>query len=157
MKSSSKVSEVLLFGFNIPCLIEARENTIDTPIINRKRPYTEVSVSQKNRRLHLLAKDFKTQSTAILKNNNINNSRLRLVELEIDGETIVIDFRSYSNLDLIACYDAVLRAIDECLISRNGYRRLAMVNPNIVREHHIEKRKHQINKIMDDLIPINDH
>jgi len=42
MKASSKVSGVLLFGFNIPNLIEARENITNTPIINRKRPYTEV-------------------------------------------------------------------------------------------------------------------
>lgn len=42
MKASSKVSGVLLFGFNIPDLIEVREN-VDVPIIiNRKRPYTEV-------------------------------------------------------------------------------------------------------------------
>ncbi|CAG8755778.1 21265_t:CDS:1, partial [Rhizophagus irregularis] len=108
-EASSKVSGVLLFDFNIPDLIEVREN-VDVPIIiNRKHPYTEVSTSQKNRCLHSLAKDFKTQSTVILKNNNINNSQLRLIELEIDGKIVVIDFQSHC--------DAVLRAIDECLIS----------------------------------------
>ncbi|CAB5348004.1 unnamed protein product [Rhizophagus irregularis] len=157
MKASSKVSGVLLFGFNIPDLIEVREN-IDVPIIiNRKRPYTEVSTSQKNRRLHSLAKDFKTQSTVILKNNNINNSQLRLIELEIDGKIVIIDFQSRSNFDFITHCDAVLQAIDECLISRQGYRRLAMVDPNIEREYHIEERKHQINKIMNSLIPIHNY
>jgi len=154
MKASSKVSGILLYGFNIPCLIEARENT---PIINRKRPYTEVSASQQNRRLNLLAKDLKTQSTIVLKNNNINNSQLRLIELEIDGEIVVIDFRSHTNSDFTVHCDAVLRAIDECLISRNGYRRLAMVDPRIEREYRIEGRKHHINEIMSSLIPIHDY
>lgn len=157
MKASSKVSGVLLFGFNIPDLIEARENITNTPIINRKRPYTEVSASQQNRRLHSLAKDIRAQSTVILKNNNINNSQLRLIELEIDGEIVVIDFRSHSNLSFIARCDAILRAIDECLISRKGYRRLAMVDPNIEREYHIEARRHQINEIMSSLIPIHNY
>ncbi|RGB22918.1 hypothetical protein C1646_775301 [Rhizophagus diaphanus] len=74
MKANSKVSGVLLFGFNISCLIEVRENITNTSIINRKHPYTEISTSQQNRRLNLLTKDFKTQSSIILKNNNINNS-----------------------------------------------------------------------------------
>ena len=90
MKASSKVSGILLFGFNIPCLIEAREDI--TLTINRKRPYTKVSTSQQNRRLNSLAKDLKTQSTIILKDNNINNSQLKLIELEINGEIVVIDF-----------------------------------------------------------------
>jgi len=77
-----------------------------------------------------------------------------LIELEIDGEIVVIDFRSHSNLSFIARCDAILRAIDECLISRKGYRRLAMVDPNIEREYHIEGRRHQINEIMTSLIPI---
>ncbi|PKK72751.1 hypothetical protein RhiirC2_776824 [Rhizophagus irregularis] len=145
MKANSKVSGVLLFGFNIPCLIEARENITNTPIINRKCPYTKISTSQRNRRLNLLAKDFKTQSSIILKNNNINNSQLRLIELEIGGEVVVIDFQSHNNLDFMVHCNAILRAIDECLISRDGYQRLAMVNPRIEREY-----------LMNSLIPIYD-
>ncbi|EXX62944.1 hypothetical protein RirG_157020 [Rhizophagus irregularis DAOM 197198w] len=136
---------------------EARENITNTPIINRKRPYTEISTSQQNRRLNLLAKDFKTQSSIILKNNNINNSQLRLIELEIGGEVVVIDFRSHNNLDFMVHCDAILRAIDECLISRDGYRRLAMVDPRIEREYRIEGRKHYINEVMNSLIPIYDY
>ncbi|CAB5380544.1 unnamed protein product [Rhizophagus irregularis] len=115
MKANSKVSGVLL-----------------------KRPYTEISTSQQNRCLNLLAKDFKTQSSIILKNNNINNSQLRLIELEIGGEVVVIDFQSHNNLDFMVHCNAILRAIDECLISRDGYQRLAMVNPRIEREYRIE-------------------
>lgn len=155
MKASSKISGILLFGFNIPCLIEAREDI--TPTINRKRPYTKVSTSQQNRRLNLLAKNLKTQSTTILKDNNINNSQLRLIELEIDGEIVVIDFRSHTNLDHMVYCDAIIRAVDECLISRDGYRRLAMVNPRIEREYRIEERKHYINETMNSLIPIHDY
>jgi hypothetical protein len=152
----AKISGVLLFGFNIPDLIEARENIINIPIINRKRPYTEVSSSQQNRRLHLIAKDLKTESTAILRNNNINNSQLKSIEFEIDGKVVIIDFQSYSSLDSTTHCDAILRAIDECLISRKGYRRLAMVDQNLEREYNIENRKHQINEIMNSLIPIHD-
>ncbi len=53
--------------------------------------------------------------------------------------------------------DAILRAIDECLISRDGYRHLAMVDPRIEREYRIEGRKHYINEIMNSLIPIHDY
>src|SRR5438132_1543639 len=70
------ISGTLLFGFNIPCLIEAREKIINMPSINRKHSYTEASVSQQNKRLHSLAKDFEMQSTTLLKSNNINQNRL---------------------------------------------------------------------------------
>ena len=53
--------------------------------------------------------------------------------------------------------DAIIRAVDECLISRDGYRRLAMVDPRIEREYRIEGRKHYINETMNSLIPIHDY
>ncbi|CAB5314630.1 unnamed protein product [Rhizophagus irregularis] len=53
--------------------------------------------------------------------------------------------------------DAILRAIDECLISHDRYQRLAMVDPRIEREYHIEGRKHYINEVMNSLIPIYDY
>jgi hypothetical protein len=53
--------------------------------------------------------------------------------------------------------DAIIRAVDECLISQYGYRRLAMVNPRIEREYRIKGQKHYINETMNSLIPIHDY
>ncbi|PKY59254.1 hypothetical protein RhiirA4_514775 [Rhizophagus irregularis] len=56
--------------------------------------------------------------------------------------------------DDIKHLDSIVRACDETLISRDGYRRLAQAIPNLTREHVIEKRRNEITKSMKILVPI---
>ena len=56
----------MLFGFNIPCLIEIQRNN---PVyINHKSSFTTLtSCSQQNKCIKMLAKDIEKESQIILK------------------------------------------------------------------------------------------
>ena len=78
----------MLFGFNIPCLIESRRNN---PVyINRKSSFTTLtSRSQQNKHIKMLAKDIEKKSQIILKQQNFNNAKIRYIELEV-GEEVTL-------------------------------------------------------------------
>ncbi|POG78942.1 hypothetical protein GLOIN_2v1766279, partial [Rhizophagus irregularis DAOM 181602=DAOM 197198] len=75
--------------------------------------------------------------------------------LRINGEIVELHF-DFNNAadDDIKHLDSIVRACDETLISRDGYRRLAQAIPNLTREHVIEKRRNEITKSMKILVPI---
>ncbi|EXX56922.1 hypothetical protein RirG_211730 [Rhizophagus irregularis DAOM 197198w] len=96
----------------------------------------------------MVGKDIATQTLTILnKNKFISPSEeiiatiesIILVELHFDsGDTTA---------DNIQHLDSIVRACDETLISRDGYRKLAQAVPNLIREH-------AITLIMKALVPI---
>ncbi|CAB5355050.1 unnamed protein product [Rhizophagus irregularis] len=136
LNKKTRISGTILFGFDISCLIEARK-TILMPI-NRKNSFTALtSRSQQNKRIKLLAKDIEKESKIILKQQNFDNTKIRYIELEIGDEIVGIDL-SEVNLDFTRVrQDAVVCACDEALISRDGYRHLAAISPNLEREYQI--------------------
>src|SRR6202034_1643183 len=69
-------------------------------------------------------------------------------------EIIELHFHPDNVTDFTQHIDSIIRACDETLISRDSYRRLAKAVPNLIREHVIEKRRNEITKMMDVLIPI---
>lgn len=74
--------------------------------------------------------------------------------MEINGEIVIFDFRQALELDNKIKLDAIIRACDEALISRDDYRRLTKVNPQMEREYAISERKGTINNEMKQQIPI---
>jgi hypothetical protein len=136
-------------------LIEAQKNILTS--INRKISFTTLtSRSQQNKRIKSLAKDIEEESQAILKRQNFDNTKIRYIELEIGDEVVGIDL-SKVNLDFTRIrQDAIVRACDEALISRDGYRNLAAINPNLEREYQISNRRNDISKYMKTIIPIYD-
>ena len=74
--------------------------------------------------------------------------------MEINGEIVIFDFWQALELDNKIKLDAIVRACDEALISRDDYRRLAKVNPQMEREYVISERKAIINNEMKQQIPI---
>ncbi|CAB4437992.1 unnamed protein product [Rhizophagus irregularis] len=115
---------------------------------------TLTSRSQQNKRIKLLAKDIEKESKIILKQQNFDNTKIRYIELEIGDEIVGIDL-SEVNLDFTRVrQDAVVCACDEALISRDGYRHLAAISPNLEREYQISNRRNEISKYMETIIPI---
>ena len=153
-----RISGTILFGFDLECLHVIR--TTNKKTINRKRPYDELtSKSQKNKRLVLAAKDINSKISNVLQDHKLlsttninNNTFLKTATFDIIGESVKFDFCSSQNENKIR--DSIVRACDENLISRDGYRRLAAVNPDIEREYAIEDRRAFIEKKMNDIIPI---
>jgi hypothetical protein len=105
----------------------------------------------------LASKDINSQISNILQDHrllstaNTNNTVLKTVTFDIIDEPVKLDFRSDQNQQIC---DSIIRVCDENLISRDGYRRLAAVNPDMEREYAIEDRRAFIEKQMNDVIPI---
>ena len=108
----------------------------------------------------MVGKEIAAQTLMILKENKFTSSSEEIIAtietiiLKINGEVVELHFCSDNITDYIQHLDSIIRACDETLISRDGYRRLAKAVPNLIREHVIEKRRNEITKIMNNLIPI---
>ena len=97
----------------------------------------------------------------ILKENRFTSTSEEIIAtvesiiLRINGEIVELHF-DFNNAadDDIRHLDSIVRACDETLISRDGYRRLAQAIPNLTREHVIEKCRNEITKSMKILVPI---
>jgi hypothetical protein len=76
---------------------------------------------------------------------------IRNIELDFNGETI--NLTNQHNVEPKKL-DAIVRACDESLLARDGYRRLSAVECHLIREHHIEKHRIKITKIMNNKIRI---
>ncbi|PKK57258.1 hypothetical protein RhiirC2_858291 [Rhizophagus irregularis] len=136
LNRKTRISGTILFGFDISCLIEARK-TILMPINHKNSFTTLTSRSQQNKHIKLLAKDIEKESKIILKQKNFDNTKIRYIELEIGNEIIGINL-SEVNLDFTRIrQDAVVCVCDEALISRDGYRHLAAISPNLEKEYQI--------------------
>ena len=129
---------------------------------NRKRPFNELTLrSQKNKRISMVGKDIAAQTMKILKENRFTSTSEEIIAtvesiiLRINGEIVELHF-DFNNAadDDIRHLDSIVRACDETLISRDGYRRLAQAIPNLTREHVIEKCRNEITKSMKILVPI---
>lgn len=66
--------------------------------------------------------------------------------LKINGEIVELNFNSNNTTDFTQHLNSIIRAYDETLISRDSYRRLAKIVPNIIREHVVEKRQMKLLK-----------
>src|SRR5437762_10143797 len=76
---------------------------------------------------------------------------LRNMELEYDDH--IINIRYNLSLDHIKL-DAYVRACDEALLGRDGYRRLAAVEARLMREYQVAQRRIEITKLINEQISI---
>lgn len=73
---------------------------------------------------------------------------MRCIELDYKDDQILIKFDS--NLTTAQMrLDAVVRACDEALLGRDGYRHLAAVTPILFREYLIANRRNEINELIN--------
>jgi hypothetical protein len=76
---------------------------------------------------------------------------LRNMELEYEDHIVNIKYDlSSDHLKL----DAYVRACDEALLGRDGYRRLAAVEARLIREYQVAQRRIEITKLINEQIPI---
>ncbi|GES84505.1 hypothetical protein GLOIN_2v1847779 [Rhizophagus clarus] len=165
-KLNSRVSGTILFGLDIGFLQQICEIIASQPQqsimpANRKRYFTELtSQSQKNKRISMVGKEIATQTLTILKENKFTSpseeiiASLETIIFKINGEIVELNFHSDNITDFTQYLDSIIRACNETLISRDSYYRLAKAVPNLIREHVIEKRRNEITKTMNILIPI---
>jgi len=157
-KVQTTVSGVHLFGFDLDFLENQQVSNVNS---NRcKRPFTDIGIAQQNKRLVTFGTDLQQKIKPLITKYNLVTSTqqkaaiLRFVELEINGEIIIFDFSQSSKSRNQIKLDSIVRACDEALISRDDYRRLAKVNPQMEREHLVSERKAIINDEMKKQISI---
>ena len=105
---------------------------------NRKRPLEDItSQSQQNKRLNSFGKDMqKAANELIFKHKLINSSGQPIVYINHIGlnykeNQVCIKFKDSNPIAIQTGLDAVIRVCDEALISRDGYRHLSAVVPDL--------------------------
>ena len=142
-----------MFGFDIEILEKLRRQTIS----KNKRPYDLISNSQQNRRLSALGKDIDLTVTPLFHEYNFVSSetnapaKLLEVKIEINGQIILFIFDDDKSSKL----EITVRMCDEILLSRDGYREMAKIYPELIRNYKIEECRSKISKEMEELVPIN--
>lgn len=79
-------------------------------------------------------------------------SNIQLVNF--DHEIINLNYQPFNKKIELSKLDAIVRACDESLLSRDGYRRLAAVEPQLIREHHVAARRIEITDLINKAVNI---
>ena len=160
-REKSRLSGIHVFGFDIDVLHQIRigqPSPINKVIIDkRKRPLNEIqSLSQQNKRYASFGRDaYKNINDLILQHQMVSESGnpicIRNMELEDRNNIINIKYNLALNITRL---DAYVRACDEALLGRDGYRRLAAVEAQLIREYQVAQRRIEITKLINGQIPI---
>ncbi|CAG8497050.1 11763_t:CDS:1, partial [Cetraspora pellucida] len=76
------------------------------------------------------------------------------VQLDINSEVVKLNYQPFNKEIELLKLDATVRACDESLLSRDGYRRLAAVEPQLIREYQVAARRIEITNLMNEKIKI---
>ena len=71
---------------------------------------------------------------------------------KLNGESIILNYKSPNEKNELNRIDAIVRACDESLLARDGYRQLAAIEPCLTREYSIANCRIEItNEINKDI------
>ncbi|CAG8779531.1 9751_t:CDS:1, partial [Cetraspora pellucida] len=74
--------------------------------------------------------------------------------MDVNNKGVKLNYQPFNEETELFKLDATVRACDESLLSRDGYRRLAAVEPQLIREHQVAERRIEITNIMNKKIGI---
>lgn len=135
------------------------ENSSTFQINRKKRPLVTIqSISGQNKRFASLGKESGKVIKSLIEKHQMTIKKsqpiisLQKIELDYNGETIILNYESQKNN--LSKIDAIVRACDESLLSRDGYRRLAAVESCLLREYLIANRRIEITNLVNEKIKI---
>jgi len=79
---------------------------------------------------------------------------IRKIELDFNGETVNLTYMPPCKESEFIKIDAIVRACDESLLGRDGYRQLAAVEAGLIREYLIANRRTEITNHINENIRI---
>ena len=79
---------------------------------------------------------------------------IRKIELDFNGETVNLTYMPPCKESEFIKIDAIVRACDESLLGRDGYRQLAAVKAGLIREYLIANRRTEITNHINENIRI---
>jgi len=117
------------------------------------RPFNTLSESMRTKR----SRAFSVQLDKAFKNEvpNFFNSVDRPVLQEIRFCVQDKDYLANYNKEKPSSFDAFVKVIDQGPISRDAYRKLAALQPELPRDHNISDARKNINEEMNKQVPIN--
>jgi hypothetical protein len=137
--------------------IEQNQN----PKINKRlHPLEEISQCQQNKRFALFAKESEEKLNTLLQKYHMTTTKessavnLKNIQLSYKNEIINLKYNQLNNEAEILKLDAVTSVCDENLISRDNYRKLSYIEPQLIREHTVSQRRNEITKLMNNKIQI---
>ncbi|CAG8715339.1 14874_t:CDS:2, partial [Cetraspora pellucida] len=127
----------------------------------KKRPFSSVqSTSGQNKRFVAFGRESEKElSSLILQHQLVTKNQqplvhVRSIQLDVNNKNINLNYHSFNKKMELSKLDATIRACDESLLSRDGYRRLAAIEPQLIREHQVAIRRIEITNIMNEKIRI---
>jgi len=139
-------------------LHQCRLETFTTPASSKKRPLSIIQTkSGQNKRFAAFGKDSVQELSSLIKKHHMTTETgqpivyVRNIELDFNGETINMSYQHNIEPKKL---DAIVRACDESLLARDGYRRLSAVDCHLIREYRIEKHRIEITNTMNNKIRI---
>ena len=152
------MSGIYIFGFDIGQLHDHRLEITGTPttLINRrKRPLVTIqTTSGQNKRFASLGRESGKAIRTLIKKHQMTTEtnqpivHIRKIELDFNGEIIILTYKPDKEGEHVKI-DAIVRACDESLLARDGYRRLAAVEVCLIREYLIANRRNEITNLIN--------
>ncbi|CAG8815210.1 527_t:CDS:1, partial [Racocetra fulgida] len=146
-----RISGVHVFCLNIPDIERERERKNQSSSF---RPFNTLSESMKIKRSHAfsiqLGEAFKNEIPNFF--NSIDRPVLQEVRFHVQDKDYLAN---YHNKEKTNSFDAFVKVIDQGQISRDAYRKLAALQPELPQDHNISGTRKKINEEMDKKVPIN--
>ncbi|GBB94813.1 hypothetical protein RclHR1_24190003 [Rhizophagus clarus] len=122
-----------VFGLDIGKLHQCRLKVSATPTTSKKRPLFVIQTkSGQNKRFAAFGKESEQELSSLIAKHHMTTEtgqpivHVRKIELDFNGETINLSYQHDS--DEPKKLDAIVRACDESLLVRDGYRRIGTFN-----------------------------
>lgn len=115
-----------------------------------------MSTSQQNKRLISFGQDAHQKINQLILKQRLTSESgksIQICNIELEAENKIINLKYNLPVD-ITKLDALVRAHDEALLGRDGYRKLAAVEPHLIREYQIAQRRNEISKLINNQIQI---
>ena len=141
--------------------MQINSHPIITNVDKRKRPLDDItSRSQQNKRFNSFGNDVQKAVNQLIVKHKLTDSSgqqivyIRGVELDYKENQVHIKFKNLDSTSDQTKLDAVVRACDEALLGRDGYRHLASVVSTLFREYLVANRRNEINEIINSQIHV---
>ncbi|PKC56607.1 hypothetical protein RhiirA1_402006 [Rhizophagus irregularis] len=153
--NKGKISDPLLFGLKL-LSIEKERKTRPLEINSRIRPFSELSYSTKRRKMLSLSQHILDIVEAEKENKFHPTDQIELNQIKFKtcNGLYEINFGQLDKMKEIKKIEAVVKSLDKGYISKEAYRSLARIEPNIPREESIGKGgQRRVTDILNYIVP----
>ncbi|RIB01167.1 hypothetical protein C2G38_2051098, partial [Gigaspora rosea] len=150
---NNRMSGPLLFGLHLK---QIQKNRPQSNYIRPLKQFNELSISTKKARARTVAKKIKKDFNQIAKENYHPNDQVTLKELSytVANTPFHVEFGSQNIIKKNKYESAIVQIIDKHQISRDGFRALSAIQPNLPRDYAVSDQHTILTSKMANYIPI---